>query len=252
MKKITTLFLALFTFVFMASGQEETEYKMYQMLYIKPHYDKLKELSEAMASHNKKFHSEGSHQAYVWMAQTGPHTGEWVWVMGPTTFTELDSRPDSKEHQEDWRDNVMPYVQDISEGEYWKMDEKLSNSPEESFTGKEVWTIFDIKPFEEYRFNALLEKVVEVYKEKSYPNYIQVYKSQFRSNSGRDVAIGFGFKNWAFFDEEDKFWKDYEEVHGEGSKWKFFEEYRDIVISSYEEISQYIPALSGGSEEEGE
>jgi hypothetical protein len=218
---------------------------MYETQYMKPKNDKLKELSAAMAAHNKKYHNTGPYSAYVWMAETGPHTGEWVWVMGPCTFTDLDSRPDTKEHTEDWMYKVMPFVESISDGEYWKLDDKLAYEPEGSFSGKEVWTIYDIKPYEGYRFTALCEKVLEVYKKKSYPDYFQVYRSQFRSGNGRDVAIAFGFKNYAFFDEEDNFWKDYEEIHGEGSKWKFTEEYRDIVESSFEELSSLIPELSG-------
>jgi len=252
MKKVLTLMIASLCFVFFGFSQEKTEndYKMYQMIYLKPKTDKLKELGDAMKAHNKTFHNEKPYTAHIWMAGSGPHTGEWVWVMGPLTYTDLDSRPDTKEHLEDWRDNIMPHLKGVSEGEYWKYDEKVSHSPEGSFSGKEIWTMYDIKPFEGYRFTALLEKVAEVYKTKEYPNYFQVYRSQFSSNSGRDVAIAFGFKNWAFFDEEDSFWDDYQEVHGEGSKWKFFEEYREIVESSYDEISTYVPALSGGSDEE--
>ncbi|MBN2173813.1 MAG: hypothetical protein JW731_06765 [Bacteroidales bacterium] len=247
MKKSLLTFFTITAFVIVGLSQEK-EYKMYEMMYIKPKTDKLKELGDAMASHNKKYHNEGPYKASVWMANTGPHTGEWVWVMGPCTFTQLDSRPESKEHTEDWMSSVMPYVEEISEGEYWKMDDKVSYSPEGSFSGKEIWTVYDIKTMEMYRFNALLEKVVEVYKQKNYPNYFEVYRTQFSSPSGRDVAIGFGFKNYAFFDKEDTFWKDYEGVHGEGSKWKFFEEYRDIVISTYDEVSEYVPELSGGTE----
>jgi len=249
MKKSLILIVTLIAFVFTSFGQEE-EYKMWELMYIKPKYDKLKEFGEAMAHHNKTYHNDGPYKVDMWMAMTGPHTGEWVWAMGPCTFTDLDNRPESKEHLEDWRDNVMPYIEEISEGEYWKLDEKVSYMPEGSFTGKEVWAMYDIKPFEGYRFTALLEKVVEVYKEKSYPNYFTVFRSEFNGGSGRDVAIGFGFKNWAFFDEEDKFWKDYEDVHGEGSKWKFFEEYREIVVSTFDEVSELVPELSGGSDEE--
>lgn len=249
MKKVLTLMIASVCFVFFGFSQEaETDYKMYQMIYLKPKTDKLKELGEAMANHNKTYHNEKPYTAHIWMASTGPHTGEWVWVMGPLTYTDLDSRPDTDEHMEDWRDNVMPYLKGVSEGEYWKYDDKVSHSPEGAFSGKEIWAMYDIKPFEGYRFTALLENVAKVYKEKNYPNYFQVYRSQFNSGSGRDVAIAFSFKNWAFFDEEDKFWDDYEEVHGEGSKWKFFEEYREVVESTYDEVSQYIPALSGGSD----
>ncbi len=250
MKKLL-LIIAIAAFIVPAFGQEEEKesYKMFELMYIVPKYDKITELAEAMAKHNKTYHNEGPFQTHIWMAKTGPHTGQWVWAMGPLTFTDLDNRPDEEEHMKDWVENVMPYIWKISDGEYWKLDEKVSHSPEGSFSGKEIWSIYDIKPFEGYRFTALLENVVEVYKEKDYPNYFQVYRSQFDGGSGRDVAIGFGFKNYSFFDEDDKFWKDYEEVHGEGSKWKFFEEYRDVVISSFDELSEYIPALSGGTEE---
>jgi hypothetical protein len=180
------------------------------------------------------------------MVNTGPYTGQISWVMGPCTFTELDSRPDSKEHTDDWTYNVMPYVESVSDGEYWKLDDKVSYMPAGSFTGKEIWSVYDVKPGQGYRFTALLEKAVAVYTKKSYPGYFRVYRSQFESDKGRDVAVGFGFKNYAFFDEEDNFWKDYEEVNGEGSKMKFFAEYNDVVISAYDEVSEYIPELSGG------
>jgi hypothetical protein len=246
MKKTITLWAIVVAFVFSGFAQD-TDYKMYEMIYITPKYDKVKELGEAMARHNKEFH-KGKYKANIWMAQTGPHTGEWVWVMGPATFTELDSRPETKEHTEDWRDNVLPFIKDLSEGEYWKLDDKHSYIKDEAFSGKEIWSIYDIKPFEGYRFDALLKNVVEVYKQKNYPNYFEVYRTQFSSANGRDIAIAFGFKNWAFFDEEDKFWKDYEEVHGEGSKWKFFEEYRDVVITTYDEVSEFVPELSSDTE----
>jgi hypothetical protein len=244
MKKTILLMMSFFLLVSLGFAQEK-KYEMYEMQYMKPKNDKLKELNAAMANHNKKYHSTGPYSAHVWLAETGPHTGEWCWVMGPCTFTELDSRPDSKEHTEDWMYNVMPYVESVSDGEYWKLDDKLNYSPEGSFSGKEVWTVYNLKPYEGYRFTVLCEKVMEVYKKKNYPEYFRVYRTQFSSDSGRDIAIGFGFKNWAYFDQEDTFWKDYEEIHGEGSKWKFTEEYREIVESSFEEVSTLIPELSG-------
>jgi hypothetical protein len=141
-------------------------------------------------------------------------------------------------------------VKKVSDGEYWKRNDKLSHTPEGSSAGKEIWSVYDIVPFEGYRFNALLENVVKVYKEKNYPNYFQVYNSEFDGGNGHDVAIGFGFKNYSFFDEDEKFWKDYEEIHGEGSRWKFFEEYREVVKSSYDELSEYIPEMSSGGSDD--
>jgi hypothetical protein len=39
--------------------------------------------------------------------------------------------------------------------------------------------------------------------------------------------------------------KDFEEVHGEGSWWKLIEEYRDVVVSSEDELSILLPEMSG-------
>ncbi|MCF8369446.1 MAG: hypothetical protein K9G76_10425 [Bacteroidales bacterium] len=249
MKKLL-LITAVFCFVLSGFTQENEskDYKMYELMYIKPRTDKLKELNEALAHHNKTYHNEGPNKVHMWYASTGPHTGDLVWAMGPLTFTDLDSRPESKEHLEDWMYNVMPNVKEVSEGEYWKLNSKLSHSPEGSFSGKEVWTVYDIKPYESYRFTAIIEKVVEVYKKKEYENYFTVFESQFNGNDTRDVAIGFGFKNWAFFDKESTFKKDFEEIHGEGSWFKLMEEYRDVVNSSFEEVSEYMPEISGGSD----
>lgn len=245
MKRIITLSAALLMLVAVVFSQEK-KYKMYETGYIKPKSDKMKEFMEGITNHSKKFHSTDPNKSGVWLVNTGPYTGQLCWAVGPCTFTQMDNRrTDDQAHMEDWLFNVMPYIETVSDGEYWKMDDKVSYSPEGSFSGHEVWSVYDIRPFEGYRFTALLEKVVEVYRKKSYPNYMEVYRNQFESHNGHDVAIGFGFKNWAFFDEEDNFWKDYEEVNGEGSKMKFFEEYRDIVVTAYDEVSEYLPDLSG-------
>ena len=39
--------------------------------------------------------------------------------------------------------------------------------------------------------------------------------------------------------------KNYEEVHGQGSWWKAIEEYRDVVVSAEDEVSELIPEMSG-------
>jgi hypothetical protein len=200
-----------------------------------------------MAEHNKKYHNEGPYTAHVWAVHTGPHEGQWLWVMGPCTFTDLDNAPAGGEaHDKDWQENVAAHCDKIHEFKYWKMNEKVSYDPEEAPGEKVLWTTFDIKPFEMYHFTAMLEKVVEVYNTKKYDNGFYVYESQFDSGDGQDVVIEWQFKNWAWFDKEDRFVKDYEEIHGEGSWVKFMEEYRDVVESSFDELAEYMKDLSGG------
>jgi hypothetical protein len=249
MRKITLLIIAIFGLALISNAQDEkSDYTMYKTVYLEPDYENLKEFGEALSEHNKKFHSEGSKSAWVWMVNSGPQTGQLIYVVGPTTFTDMDSWDMSAEHGKHWREEVMPYVESVSHGEFWRMNDELSYNPEDVVGGKEVLTFFDINDFEGYRFKEMIKKVKAVYVEKEYPQFFQVYYNQFWNNDGRDAMIAGNFENWAFFDRERTFMKDFEEIHGEGSWITFMEEWRDVVESAYDEIIIYVPELSGPEE----
>ena len=228
---------------FFAVGQDD--YEMMELVYLKPIPGAdLEEASKAMAEHNKKYHAEDPYKASVWSNLTGSRVGQWVWVMNPATFSYYDSRPAGKEHDKDWDKVVAPYFELVA-NEYWKEDSKLSYMPED-FTkgGKVVFTVYDIRPGDSYRFKALLEKISEVYKQKKYTYDFTVYWNKFDNKEGRDVAIEVMFDKWAFLDEDHALKTDYEEIHGEGSWWKLIEEYRDVVVSSEDELSVLMPDMS--------
>ena len=128
-----------------------------------------------MAKHNEKYHGDGPYHANIWMVTGGHYSGSVVNSMGSCTFTDLDSRPASKEHNEDWSQNVMPNVHKILETGYWKRADKISYQPESPIFPKLLITIYDIKQWQEYRFKAVFEKVVEVYKSKSSDKLFSVY-----------------------------------------------------------------------------
>lgn len=243
MKRITLFALAFISFIALGFSQEN--YSMFENTYLMVKTDKYKEFGEAMTKHNEDFHSGGPHHANVWMVTTGRYVGSMVWSMGPTTFSHLDSRPNSKEHTEDWIYNVMPNVQKIRETGYWKLADKISYTPEDSLFSKLLISVYDIEDWQMYRFKEILGKVAEVYREKKYEHTFGVYLPAFDMAYGRDVAIVWGFKNYAVFDEDDKFKDDYEEFHGEGSWQKVMDEYKDIVEDSVDEIWELAPELSG-------
>ena len=112
------------------------------------------------------------------------------------------------------------------------------------FSGKEILTFFKVRDFAEYRFKDMVEKIKEVYEAKEYPNYFELYYSQFSRECGYDVLIVGGFENWAFFDNKPDFKADFEEIHGEGSFQQLVEEYRDVVEGEYDELIMYVPELS--------
>ena len=241
MKKLTLLFTLVIAFAVLSFGQ--ADYTMYKVAYFKPDYAKLKELNEAMAKYNKTFNTD-PHFGHIWIVNTGPHTGQWLYVFGATTFTALDSRTITKEQREHWLYKVLPNIEEISDGGFWRQSDKLTYEGTIGFTGKEVLTFFKIRSGEEYRFKAMVAKVKEVYEAKEYPNFFQVYYSEFSRICGYDAMIAGGFENWAFFDNKPNFKADYDEVHGEGTFQLLIEEYSDVVEGEYDEIIMYVPELS--------
>lgn len=244
MKKNLLLLTVFLSTALLVNSQ--TDYKMWETVYIKPKSGSIEDLKKGVADHNKKYHNSAPFMGHVWSVYSGPHEGEWLWVMGPCTFTDLDSRPEGKDHDQDWAENVEAYCETIHEVKYWKLNETVSYNPEAYPGDKVLWTTFDIKPFEGYRFKEMLEKVAEVYRQKKYAHSFSVYESQFDSGDGQDIVLEWQFDKWAFFDREDAFKKDFEEIHGEGSWIKFMEEYRDVVESSFDELAEYQKDLSGG------
>jgi hypothetical protein len=241
MNKISLIIIALCVFTTYSFSQEE--YTMYENTNMTIKTDKYKEFAEAMAKHNEKYHATGPYHANVWLVSTGNHPGSIVWSMGPCTFAHLDSRPTSKEHNEDWTQNVMPNVEEINETGYWKRSDKISYNPEELTFSKLLITVYDLEQWQDYRFKEIMEKVAAVYKAKDIKHSISVYFPAFDMPNGRDAAIVWGFKDYAVFDDDWKFKSQFEEVHGEGSWQKVMDEYRSVVKGSVDEIWEIMPDM---------
>ena len=64
-------------------GQDS--YVMYETMYIKPIYGKIKEFNKTLAAHNKKFHGEGPGVVAIHQVINGSRAGQLVWMMGPLT-----------------------------------------------------------------------------------------------------------------------------------------------------------------------
>ena len=244
MKKL--FFLFSFLSIALLVGAQES-YTMYETMYIKPKASQEKAFGDALAAHNTKFHSSGANSVMIQWVAVGASAGEYVWVMGPTTFTDLDSRPSNEGHDDDWN-KVMQYVDEISDVEYWKRDESLSYTPEGwEGTPKLHIRLWDVKTGHEEELNGFLKKVAENFSKHSYPRSWHIYRNQFNTGNGRDVAAVSGFTNWADFDEESNWVKDFEELHGEGS-WTKAVELMEKITKMTEEVREGRPELGGLAE----
>jgi hypothetical protein len=237
MKKL--IFLMLVVFMCLNS------YVMYKTMYIKPNFSKIKEFNEALAAHNKKFHGEGPNSVAIQYVLNGSRAGQLVWVMGPLTFTDLDGRPSDNAHTADWN-AVMPYIDEISEVEYWRLDPDLSYTPEGwNFTPKIHVRSWELKHGKSEEFLSVIKKIVEVFRSKKYDHSWHVYWNYFQTGNGRDIAGVFGFDKWTFYDEDPVFIRDFEEIHGEGSWEETYETMTRVTVEMTEELREVMPELGG-------
>jgi hypothetical protein len=244
-KGIVTVAVLLICFL---AANAQDDYKMFVSIMLEPNLDQITQFEKNVAEHNKEYHSEGFKKAGVWSIMSGSNSGKYAWVMGPLTYTDFDGDNPSVEHDAHWNDKIAALCSSVGELEWWKLNDDLSYVPEGSDSETDIYSVYDITPGQGYRFKEVLKKVAAVYKAKEYPDYFRVYYSEFNSNSNRDVAISNGFKTWASLDEKSTFKKDFEEVHGEYSWMDFITEYHASFVSMEDELSIYLPHLSGGEE----
>ena len=231
-------------------AQEAETYAMWESFYVIPDNTKLKALGEAMADHNKKYHSEGPHRAVVYNVVSGPNMGKLIWQMGPLNFKHLDSRPSEGGHDEDWRDNVMPNVKKLSKGEYWKQDDDVSNT--EMLQGEgNSYPILHIRYFEVndgygYQIDQLMGQIGKTFKAMEGENPWGVYNNLFRQgNLGRHMATVMFHKNYESYDKKRKFKDHFLKANGKDS-WNAFDKGMDTAFSnSWDEIWEYNATLSG-------
>jgi len=248
MKRITFLLLVAMAFSINSFAQEKESYIMFDNTRFEVKSDKMMEFGKAMTAHNQKYHNAGPYHANVWMVSVGENAGDIIWSMGPCTFTEIDSSPDSKEHTTDWLKNVSPTIKENHGSNMWRLDAKHSYSKDNAQSSKLSISVFDIKDNQGYRFKDILDRVLKVYKEKDYERSFSTYWPQFSTNTEEDVAIVSGFDKWARFDEDRTFKKDFIEVHGEGSWMNFIKDLDSVVNGSKDEVWVLLKELSGKSE----
>ena len=85
------------------------DYAQFEIRYMEALPGHARDLEQALGEHNRRFHSEGSSRAVVAMVLNGPRAGQYIWRMGPGTWTAWDARPGDEAHASDWADNVLAH-----------------------------------------------------------------------------------------------------------------------------------------------
>lgn len=240
------ILLSLLAFV-LSAVKAQTDYTQFLVVNLKPRPDRISQFEAGLGAHNKKYHTADPFKAYVWSVQTGPASGSYYYVLGPTTFTQWDARTTTPEHDADWNNSVLAHCESVGEANYWRWDKDINYSPEGGSAnfGKSRLRYVTINPGEGDRYEDQLKKIVEVYKQKKYPATYNVYW-RFGASAGPHACVEINFANWAFFDTPSTFMQDFESIHGEGSYQRFLDEFSIAIdrTKTYDELMNFVPELS--------
>jgi len=223
------------------------DYTQFEVQYMTVKTDALGDLDEALAEHNQEYHSGGPYHANVWYVANGPRTGQYLWVMGPLTFAQLDGRPSVGGHDEDWSGNVLPHLEPQADVSYWRRADNLSHQADQDLHPILRVRFYKFAPGDGFRFREQRRLVKEVFEAKGYPINETVFFPRFRPETGGNAAVVRTFDQWADLDGGGfgQFRADFQEIHGQGAWQRWLNTNGEIIEDSWDEFHQLRPDLSG-------
>jgi hypothetical protein len=239
-------FILLLLGLFSGTAAAQATYRQWETGYIKPKSDKVDMFEKGLAAHNKKYHNADPYKVNVFEVTMGPHSGSYFVVIGPMTFTQMEGRPDSDEHNADWANNVVPYIETNDDDGYWRQDQDIMyRAPNSDNYGKSRIRNYTLLPGERDRFEAQAKKVMDLYKAKAYPASFFVYW-RWGASAGPHVCTEINMDNWSYFDRPDTFAKDFDSVHGEGAYEDFIDEFELCIdrTKTFDELITWSKKLS--------
>ena len=235
---------------FLAISQNGNEYLVFENAMLSPKLDKITQFESGLATHNKKYHNEGAYGTRVYWVGNGPNTGRYMWVMGPLPWSAFDSRPEKEGHDEDWNNNVLPYMMPETDQIYWKYEVGLSNFPKDFTLDKLLVDMYDLKAFQGSKAMKLLEKIKKVMTDKFPDETYGIYANEMPSTKdGKDLAFISFFDKSSWMGDNWEFAAKYNEVHGAGSFDTFLKDWENVTDGKHTELWHFRPDLSGLSGE---
>lgn len=232
MKKLFFLFLSLMiSFNLISQEEEAPSYMMMENVYIWVKPGSQSDFEKAVKAHNEAHH-DGAHSARLVRVATGDNVGQYIWQMGPGTFTDLDARPSDDAHDKDWEENVVPHIKYVSSVEYWRNMSDISHFKEgdDPHDKLSIW-LMDIERGEWYRFKAFMKKAIEV--SKKMDATMSVWYNEFNEGDGRDAAIVWRLNGWSDLDTDEwRMSEEFDKIHGEGAWDDAMEEWEEFVKST--------------------
>lgn len=242
------LTILLVTPLFMFGQEEEAQGPppVYELITLFPKQGAGQDLADNMKKHNDMYHKDAPYTARCYNGSTGNRVGQLFWVMGPTSWDAMENRPSEGGHDEDWAQNITPHMQKPPVIDYLVMDTKRSYYPADfTIDNIYIWWI-DLKAFQSHRFEAMLDDILEVYKQKLPDEpYGVFWNSMGDSDDGNDVMIAWYFDDLNWMGKDRDFSTKFVEVHGANAWAEFMRDWEDILKGSESFIINYNSKMGG-------
>lgn len=250
MKKILTLLVALF-YTFSVMAEEAESYTQYDTFRFTVDNKNAKKLTANMRNHIKKYHVKGTLKTKIYNITYGPNANELIWVMGPISYAEFDSRPDDKKHDSDWADNINPYITSYNQSEIWRnMDGLLINNMDKNADSPERYITRYLtvnRGQDDEVIKYLLKQVKDTLEKIGKEKYWAIYDNQLIQGNlnGRHLMGISAMDSWADLDEDEEFAKHFEDLYGKGSLKTFSALYSKVFKNEWNEVIEVNKEMSG-------
>jgi len=243
MKKPTLAAVALLLLALPPSVAAQ-DYAQYEVQRVSALPGSTVDIGAAMVEHNQKFHAEGPYSAAVYYLMTGQYSGQYQWIMGPTTFTQLDGRPADAAHGSDWANRVVAHAE-VHETEYWRRIDDLSYTPEDMPAGdRPVSLVRRFNVTDAALFIKVQRQIMEVVKGAGSPNPRIMYRRQGLSADPWGWAMVETYPNLAALDEPGlDFEAQFRAVHGDAAWDTFTEEFGRAVAGRDDALRQLVTGM---------
>jgi len=212
------------------------DYTMYEVQRVRALPGTTVDIGVAMVEHNQKFHAEAPYSASVFYMVTGPYSGQYQWIMGPTTFTQMDARPADASHGSDWSTRVLAHAE-VYETEYWRQIDDLSYTPDAMPEGtRPISLVRRFTVTDNALFIKVQRQIMEVFRAAGSPNPRIMYQRQFLSADPWGWAIVISYPNFAALDEPGfDFQAEFRALHGDAA-WSTFNEEFDRAVAARDDV----------------
>ena len=247
---LLTIVALIFGAMLTLYAQDDSQsYRMWEDIMLTPDNAHLKTLETNMRKHNQTYHKSGPFKATVYTISTGPNVGNIIWEMGPLTYSDLDKRPAVGGHDEDWRDNIMPYIKKMQTAEYWRANRNLNNTDMiDNLSDFPIAFVryYEVKDGPTPGVGTFFERISKTVKALDGVNPWGVYYNEFRQGDlGRHIATFSFSPNWADFDRDVNWVENFNKVNGANSWQNQQDLYEANFDNTWDEIWVYDKNMSG-------